>query len=75
MADTEKIIEEALSLPVEQRAFIADCLLKSLNTPSPEIEKAWLEAARRRIAEIRSGEVTPVPGNEVFDKIKRRFAK
>ena len=75
MTDTKKLIDEALSLPVEKRALIADCLLKSLNAPNSEIDKKWLEVAKRRIEELRSGEINPIPGNEVFDRITKRFPK
>ena len=75
MANTKKLIDEALSLPVEKRALIADCLLKSLNAPNSKIDQKWLEVAKRRIKEISSGEINPIPGSEVFDKIKKRFAK
>jgi hypothetical protein len=75
MADTKKLIDEALSLPVEKRALIADCLLKSLNTPNSDIDRKWLEVAKRRIQELRSGKINPIPGNEVFDRINNRSAK
>jgi len=75
MADTKNLINEALSLPVEERAFLAECLLKSLNTPNPEIDKKWLEVAKRRIEELRSGKISPIPGHEVFGRIEKRFAK
>jgi hypothetical protein len=72
---TKKIIEEALSLPVEERALLADSLLRSLNMPDSGIDKKWTEVAKRRLEELRSGEVKPIPGNEVFDKALNRFAK
>lgn len=75
MSATKKLIDEALSLPVEDRALIADSLLKSLNMPDPDIDKKWKEIAKRRLGELRSGEVKPIPGNGVFDKIHKRFAK
>ncbi len=72
---TKKIIEEALSLPVEERALIADSLLRSLNMPDTGIDEKWKEVAKRRLQELRSGKVKAVPGDEVFDKALKRFAK
>lgn len=75
MSGTKKIIDEALSLPAEERAIIADSLLKSLNMPDAEIDKEWTEIARKRLGELLSGEKIAVPGNEVFDRINKRFVK
>ncbi len=72
---TKKIIEEALSLPVEERAFIADSLLRSLNTPNAGIDEKWAAVAKRRLQELRAGKVKAIPGDEVFDKAMKRFAK
>ena len=72
---TKKIIEEALSLPVEERALIADSLLRSLNMPDTGIDAKWTEVAKRRLQELRSGEVKPVPGDAVFDKALKRITK
>lgn len=72
---TKKIIEEALSLPVEERALIADSLLRSLNAPSSDMDTKWTEAARRRLEELRSGTVKAIPGDEVFERVRKRFAK
>lgn len=59
---TKKIIEEALSLPVEERALIADSLLRSLNMPDTGIDAKWTAVAKRRLQDFRSGKVKPVPG-------------
>jgi hypothetical protein len=75
MPSTKKLVDKALSLPVEERALIADSLLKSLNMPNTDIDKKWIEVAKRRLLELRSGEVKPIPGNDVFDRIHKRFAK
>ena len=74
MPATKKLIDEALSLPVVERALIADSLLKSLNTPDPAIDKKWVKIAKRRLGELRSGKVKPIPGNEVFNRVHERFA-
>ena len=75
MPTTKKLIDEVLSLPVEERAIIADSLLKSLNPPDPDIDQKWLGVAKRRLEEIRSGKVRPVSGDAVFAKVRERFSK
>lgn len=72
---TDKLIEEALSLPVEERALIADSPLRSLNEPKSAVDDKWIEAAQRRLGEIRESKVKPVPGEEVFAAISKRFAE
>ncbi|MCI5210690.1 MAG: addiction module protein [Candidatus Electrothrix sp. ATG2] len=70
---TQQLINEALSLPVEKRTLVVDSLLRSLNHPESAIDKEWAAVAQRRLAEIKSGSVKPVPGKEVFEKIWRKF--
>jgi len=73
MATTKQIIEEAESLPIEERAEVADSILRTLNAPDADIDKKWTDVARKRLQELRSGDVKPRPGKEVFDKIWKRF--
>ena len=74
MPSTLEIIHEAESLPVEERTLVVDSLLRSLNPPDPEIDRKWAAVAKRRLEELRSGRVTPIPGEEVFARIRQRFA-
>ena len=74
MPSTADIIREVESLPVEERTMVVDTLLRSLNSPDPEIDRKWAVVARRRLAELRSGRVESVPGDEVFAKIRQRIA-
>jgi putative addiction module component (TIGR02574 family) len=73
MHGIKEIIQETEPLPVEERAMVIDSLLRSLNPPSMEIDREWVKVAKRRLAELRSGAVKPIPGNEVFAKIRERF--
>lgn len=73
MPSTAEIIREAESLPVEERTVVVDSLLRSLNQPDPEMDRKWAAVAKRRLQELRSGRVKPVPGEEVFAKIRQRF--
>ncbi len=70
-----KLIDEVVSLPVEERALVIDSLLSSLNMPEPEIDRKWAVVAQKRISQIRLGIVEAVPGIDVFEKIRRRFDK
>lgn len=63
------LIDEAESLPVEERALVVDSLLRSLNPPESKIDEKWALVAEKRLKEVRSGAVETVPGEEVFEKI------
>jgi len=75
-AATTKLADKLLSLPCEDRIYLVDKLLKSLNAPSKEeVEKAWAEESERRIDEIESGNVQTIPGEQVFREIRKRLKK
>ena len=72
----DKVVEEALELPAEARIGLVDRILASLNLPiRSDIDRLWAEEAERRVAEIERGEVDLVPGEDVFDRIRRKHAK
>jgi hypothetical protein len=71
----KELIDEVASLPVEERAIVADSILRTLNPPDPAVDRKWTELAQRRLAELRSGEVKPVAGQEVFDRVWKRFER
>jgi RNA polymerase-interacting CarD/CdnL/TRCF family regulator len=73
--NTQQLIAEAVSLPVEERAMVVDSLLRSLNQPETEIDKKWVTIAQQRLGELRSGTVAAVTGAEVFDKIWKKLGK
>jgi putative addiction module component (TIGR02574 family) len=75
MGKTQNLINEAISLPIEKRALLVDSLLKSMNPINKENDQKWALEAKRRLEELRSGKVKPVPGGEVFEKIWQRFEK
>ena len=37
----------------------------------PDIERAHLDQVRRRIEEVESGAVTPIPGDQVLAEVRR----
>ena len=72
---TKKLIEKIESLPVEERARVADSVLKSLTPVDQKIENKWLQVAESRLEELKTGKTKPVSGREVFEKIRKRFSK
>ncbi len=75
MLTTKELLDQVISLPVEERANIVDSILKSLNRPNDKIDKQWIEVAKRRLNDIRTGKVKAVPGHEVFSKVKDLLEK
>ena len=70
---TDDLLREIESLPVEERARVADSVLKTLNPPESGIDKKWAEVAKRRLDEIKTGSVKTVSGQDVFEEIWKRF--
>jgi len=64
----ENLLVAALKLSLEERAALADHLLRSLDElPEPEQrKKLWLEVADRRLQEMREGKAREIPADEVF---------
>lgn len=72
----EQIAEEALSLPSEARALLADRLVESLD-PAEDgyVRHLWVQEAQRRIAEVRSGKVATISGEAAFAQVKLAIEK
>ena len=77
MSDVEnKVFEEALSLPSDERIGLIQKLLMSLNLPiQGEIDRLWAEEAERRVSQIEQGEVELIPGDRVFARIRRKYQR
>ncbi|HEV7796890.1 MAG TPA: addiction module protein [Pyrinomonadaceae bacterium] len=59
----EQLTAEAMQLPVESRALLADKLVESLDfVELDEIQRLWAAEAIRRRDEIRSSRVKSLPG-------------
>ena len=70
-ATFEDVAEQALSLPAEARARLADLLVESLDADVlSDIDRVWLTEARRRRDEVRSGRVQSIPGDEALQQVR-----
>lgn len=72
-ARAASLLREALSLPESERLDLAAALIQSVDSGSTSqgVGAAWASEARRRLAEVQSGVVKPVPWE---DAEKRIFA-
>ena len=72
----DDVIKDALSLPPGSRAMLADQLLESLDDEAQaKIDAMWAEEAERRDKEIEDGLVTPIPGDEVMNRLRSRYKR
>lgn len=63
--DVSELLKKALALPPEARAALAGSLLESLeDTVDASAEEEWGREIARRIEELDSGKVKPVPWAE-----------
>jgi putative addiction module component (TIGR02574 family) len=69
---TEQVYNEALSLTVEARADLTERLVASLAEEiSVEVTRSQLDEVHRRIAQVESGEVALIPGDEALARVRR----
>jgi putative addiction module component (TIGR02574 family) len=75
-ANFDDVIKDALALPPGARAMLADHLLESLDADDQKrIDALWGEEADRRDKEIEDGLVTPIPGEEVVERLRSRYKR
>ena len=68
----EKLEQDIMRLPENERAFLADRLLSSLGGEDfNEVEAAWVIEAERRYHEYRKGKRQPIPAEKVFAEADR----
>ena len=73
----DDLYQEALTLSEEERERLALLLHNATASESadPEIEKAWVQECKRRLAELDSGVEQAIPADDVLEEARRRFAE
>src|SRR2546426_2980841 len=72
----EEIEAKVRSLKPEEKTELLRSLIAELDgPPDSDAQRAWLEVAKRRHREIVEGKVKPVPGDEVFEKVRSRLKR
>jgi putative addiction module component (TIGR02574 family) len=72
--DVTALFRDASELPERDRATLAGLLIESLEAdPDPDVEAAWSDEIKRRVADIESGNVETIPWEEVRRRLLDRL--
>jgi putative addiction module component (TIGR02574 family) len=66
MIEPRKLIDEALELKPAERFIVIEALIKSLDMPDPEVEKAWAEEAEKRLIAYKDGKLETISFEDMF---------
>jgi len=70
----DQLLTDALQLPREQRAELANQLLATLDFDEDfELSEAWLTEVRKRAEELANGHTKPVALDDAFEQAYRRM--
>jgi putative addiction module component (TIGR02574 family) len=61
-----ELLEQALTLNVNERTKLIDELFKSIDKPDEEIDQIWADEADKRLEAYRKGELKAVPMENIF---------
>ena len=61
-----ELLEQALTLNVNERTKLIDELFKSIDKPDEEIDQIWADEADKRLEAYRKGEIKAVPMENIF---------
>jgi putative addiction module component (TIGR02574 family) len=72
----QELLKEAMELPPEARAALADSLLNSLDTETDlNVEQAWQEEIQKRMASIEDGTAEMISWEDVQAQLLRRLQR
>ena len=75
MSTNLEVLEaEVLQLPPVERSHLLARLIASLDS-DPEVEEAWEREADRREAELESGSISAVSGQEAIARLRARLTR
>jgi Putative addiction module component len=72
----EQLAEQAMLLPSEARARLADLLVESLDGADlGQIQDLWLAEAKRRRDEVREGAIETIPGEKALQEVRNSLRR
>lgn len=74
--DAAQLLLEAMELPAEVRASLADSLLDSLDFEvDAEAEQLWREETEHRLASLDDGSAQLIPWSDVHTRLRARLQR
>lgn len=71
----DELLRDALALPEQSRALLAETLLESLDRdPDFDISLDWRDEIRRRCAQLDAASSATYPATEVISELRRELA-
>jgi putative addiction module component (TIGR02574 family) len=67
----QQIVAEARQLSRGELADLVDALLGETAESDPAVDEAWKVEVRRRVAEIETGQVESIPGEQVMAEVRK----
>lgn len=68
---TRDLLDEALELPLDERAKMAADLLESLHDAEADVDAAWAAEIQQRVAAARAGELESTDWRTVLDRVEK----
>lgn len=66
-----KVIEDVKSLSAKERAFLARCLISSLDTAQDEsVDEEWAKLAKKRYNDLKNGLVSSISWDEIKKEVR-----
>jgi putative addiction module component (TIGR02574 family) len=65
------LLEQALRLPLDERARMAAELLESLSEAEEGVEAAWTDEIRSRVASVRAGQIESTDWRVVLERVEK----
>ena len=76
-SSVEKLTKEALALPADARAILADRLAESLDPLllDDSLRALWAEEAQKRLEEVRTGKVKTISAKAVLARVRKSLGE
>jgi len=69
----QQVLEQALSLPPEERLKVAELLLSSLDPATQQrVDSLWAAEAEDRLDALDRGEIQTLSARDVFDEVSKQ---